>query len=131
MERLVGIFLRDEMLALLSLHPNQNADHAGKFMETALHWLAFQVEKALNQREIALDVFLIQNGHLITPLMTPCVLLFLNMGLITPSYAGLELPWRTTWLQRPLVDFPRGSWYLEVAPTEVCHRSYGALLLII
>jgi hypothetical protein len=30
-------------------------------------------------------------GHLITPPMTPSVLLFLNMGLTTPSYGGIEL----------------------------------------
>ena len=31
---------------------------------------------------------------LITPPMTPCVVLLLNTGLTTPLYDGLELPWR-------------------------------------
>jgi len=90
MERLVGSFLRDEMLASVPLHPNQHADQAGKFMETALHRLVVQVEKALDQQETALGVFLDKEGHLITPHMTPCVLLFLNMGLITPSYGEIR-----------------------------------------
>ena len=51
--------------------------------------------------------------------MTPFVLLFLNMGLTTPLYGVLELPWKAVWLQRPLAD-PLGALrYLEVAHREV------------
>ena len=50
MERLVGRFLRDEILASVPLHPNQHAYQAGKFMETALHQLAVLVKKVLDQQ---------------------------------------------------------------------------------
>jgi len=54
----VDRFLRDEILALQPLHPNQHAYQAGKSVETALHQLIVRVEKALDQQEIALGVFL-------------------------------------------------------------------------
>jgi len=64
--------------------------------------------------------------------MAPCVLLLVNMGSITPSYSGLELPWRTGWLWQLLVDLPETSKYLEASHREVsCQRSYGAMLLMI
>jgi hypothetical protein len=66
MERLV------EILALRPLHPNQHAYQAGKSVETALHQLVVRVEKALDQQEIALGVFLDIEGAFSTPLMTPC-----------------------------------------------------------
>jgi len=62
MERPVGSFLRDEMVATVLLHPNQHADQAGKFMETALHQLVVQVEEELDQQETALGVFLDKEG---------------------------------------------------------------------
>jgi len=58
MERLVDRYLRDEALALVPLHPNQHAHQAGKSVEMALHQLLVWVEKALNQQETALGVFL-------------------------------------------------------------------------
>ena len=58
MERLVDRFLRDEILALQPLHPNQHAYQTGKSVETALHQHTVQVEKVLNQQEMALGVFL-------------------------------------------------------------------------
>ena len=58
MERLVDRFLRDEILALKPLHPNQHAYQAGKSVETTLHQFVVQVEKALDQQEIALGIFL-------------------------------------------------------------------------
>jgi hypothetical protein len=58
MERLVDRFLRDEILALQPLHPNQHAYQTGKSVETALHQLAVRDEKALDQQEMALGVFL-------------------------------------------------------------------------
>jgi len=38
--------------------------------------------------------------RLITPLITPRVLLWSDMGLITPLYGGLEPPWRAASLRR-------------------------------
>jgi len=58
MERLVDRFLRDEILAFKPLHPNQHAYQAGKSVETALHQLVVQVEKALDQQEIVFGIFL-------------------------------------------------------------------------
>jgi hypothetical protein len=49
MERLVDRYLRDKALALMLLHPNQHAYQAGKSVETALHQLIVQDEKALDQ----------------------------------------------------------------------------------
>ena len=57
-ERLVDRHLRDEALALVPLHPNQRAYQAVKSVEMALHQLVVQVEKALDQQETALGVFL-------------------------------------------------------------------------
>jgi len=50
--------LRDVTLALVPLHPKQQAYQAGKLVEMALHQLVVQVEKALDQQETALGVFL-------------------------------------------------------------------------
>jgi len=57
-QRLVDRFLRDEILALQPLHPKQHAYQAGKSVETALHQLVVWAEKALDQQEIALGIFL-------------------------------------------------------------------------
>jgi hypothetical protein len=48
MEKLVDMFLRDEILASESIHPNQHAYQAGKSMEMALHHLVVMV-KGLDQ----------------------------------------------------------------------------------
>jgi len=58
MERLVERFLRDEILVLRPLHPNQHAYNARKSVEMALHQLVVCAEKALDQHEFALSVFL-------------------------------------------------------------------------
>jgi hypothetical protein len=58
MERLIDRFLRDEILAFMPLHPTQHAYQARKSEETALHLLVFRTEKALDQQETALGVFL-------------------------------------------------------------------------
>jgi hypothetical protein len=58
MERLVGRFVRDEILAFMPLNPNQHAYQGGKSLEMALHQLIVWVEKALDQQETALGVFL-------------------------------------------------------------------------
>jgi hypothetical protein len=57
MERLVDGYLRDETLALVSLHSNQHAYQAGKSVETARYQLVAQVEKTLDQQGIALGAF--------------------------------------------------------------------------
>ena len=51
MERLVDRYLRDETLVLMPLHPNQHAYQAGKSVETVLHQLVVQVEKAQPARD--------------------------------------------------------------------------------
>jgi hypothetical protein len=48
-ERLVDRYLRDGVLALRPLHPNQHAYQAGKSVETVLHQLLVRVEKAIDQ----------------------------------------------------------------------------------
>ena len=58
LERLVDRFLRDEVLVFKPLHPNQRAYQAGKSVEPALHQLLVRVEKALDQQEVVLGVFL-------------------------------------------------------------------------
>jgi hypothetical protein len=58
MERIVDRFLRDEILAFMPLRSNQHAYRTGKYEETALRQLVVRVEKALDQQETALGVFL-------------------------------------------------------------------------
>jgi hypothetical protein len=50
LERLVDIYIRDEVLVLKPFHPNQHAYQAGKSVETALYQLVLRVEKALDQQ---------------------------------------------------------------------------------
>ena len=57
MERLVDKFLRDEIMVLQPLHPNQHANQAGKCVETARHQFVVRVDKALDQ-QFTLGVFL-------------------------------------------------------------------------
>jgi len=61
-ERLVDRYLRDEALALVPLPPIHHVYQAGKSVETALHQLIVRVEKALDQQETALGVFLAIKG---------------------------------------------------------------------
>jgi hypothetical protein len=58
MERLVDRFLRDEIFVIEPLNPNQHAYQAGKSVESALLQLVVRVEKALDQQQIALGIFL-------------------------------------------------------------------------
>jgi hypothetical protein len=51
MERLVNSFLMEEVMALLSLHPNQHAYQARKSAATALHQLVILGEEVLGQQE--------------------------------------------------------------------------------
>ena len=64
MERLVDRFVRDETLALKPLYPNQHAYQAGKSVKKALHQLLVRIEKALDQQETALGIFLDIEGAL-------------------------------------------------------------------
>jgi hypothetical protein len=58
LERLVDRFLRDEILVSKPLHSNQHAYQAGKSVDTALNQFVVRDEKALDQQEVALGVFL-------------------------------------------------------------------------
>ena len=58
MERLVDRFLKDEILVLQPLHPNQHAYQVGKSVEMTLHQLVVWAGKALDQQEIYLGVLL-------------------------------------------------------------------------
>ena len=58
MERLVDTYLRDETLALVPLRPNQHSYQTRKSVEISLHQLMVRVEKMLDQKEIALGIFL-------------------------------------------------------------------------
>jgi hypothetical protein len=76
MERTVDRFIRDEILTSLLLHPNQHAYQTGKSTEMALHQLVVQIEKALDQQETALGVFLdIEGAFNNTPYNSICAAL--------------------------------------------------------
>ena len=76
LERLVDRFLRDEILVSKPLHPNQHAYQAGKSVETVLHQLVVRDEKALDQQEMALGVFLdIEGAFNNTPYDSKCTAL--------------------------------------------------------
>lgn len=51
-------FLRNEILAPKPLDPKQHGHQTGMFVETELRQLLVRIEKALDQQEIALGVFL-------------------------------------------------------------------------
>jgi hypothetical protein len=68
-------------------------------VKTALHQLLVWIEKAFDQKETTLGVFLDKERMFNNTLMTPCVLLLSDMELITLSYCGLEPPWRAAWLR--------------------------------
>jgi hypothetical protein len=123
MERLVDRYLRDEVLALMPLHSNQHAYQAGKSVETALHQLVLRVEKALDQQDTALGVFVdIEGAFNNTCYDTMCD------ALIKHGSDYTNVRWiRATLLWRPSVGFPRGLRFPEAARREVCcHRFYGS-----
>jgi hypothetical protein len=131
MEKLVDRFLRDAILVLKPLHPNHHAYQAGKSVEMALHQLVVQVEKVLDQQEIALGIFLdIEGAFNNTSYDSMCATLARH-GVDAPLYDGLEPPWRVGWPRRLWVDSPAVWWCLVAAHREVfCHLFYGALLSI-
>ena len=47
---------------MMPLQPNQHAYQSGKYVETVLHQVVVRVEKALDQQETALGVFLHREG---------------------------------------------------------------------
>jgi hypothetical protein len=49
MERLLDRFLRDEILALKPINPNQHAYQGGKSVEMAVHRVFVRVEKVLDR----------------------------------------------------------------------------------
>ena len=104
-ERLMDRYLRDEALALMPLHPTQHAYQAGKSVETALHQLTVWAEKALDQQETALGVFLEREGALSNTCYDTMYDAVFRHG-ITLLYIGLGPPWRATLLWRPSMDFP-------------------------
>jgi hypothetical protein len=57
-ERLIDRSLTDEILTVMPLHPYQYTYQAGKSVETALHHLLVRTEKALDQQETTLGIFL-------------------------------------------------------------------------
>jgi len=57
-ERLVDIYIRGDTLTRYPLHNNQHAYQAGKSTDSALHILVGKIEKALNNNEYNLGVFL-------------------------------------------------------------------------
>ena len=123
MERLVDRYLRDEALALVRLHPNQHAYQVGKSVETALHQLVLRVEKALDQQDTALGVFLDLEGAFNNACYdTMCD------ALIKHGSDYTIVRWiRATLLWRSSVGFPRGLRYPEATRREVCcHRFYGS-----
>jgi hypothetical protein len=48
---------------MVPLHPNKHAYQSGKSVETSLHQLVVRVEKALDQQETALGVFLHRGAY--------------------------------------------------------------------
>jgi retron-type reverse transcriptase len=58
MEKMINIHLRSEFLLERPLHKNQYAYQPGKSTETALHNLVTKIEKALNEKEVALCAFI-------------------------------------------------------------------------
>jgi len=101
----VDRYLRDEALALLPLHPNQHAYQAGKSVEMALHQLVVWDEKAHDQQETALGVFLETEGTLSNTCYFTMYDAVVRHG-ITLLYSGLGPPWKATLLWRPSMDFP-------------------------
>ena len=77
-------YLRDKALALVPLHPNQHAHQAAKSVEMALHQLVVQGEKALDQKETALGVFLDMEGAFNNTCYDAMCEAFVRHGMNTP-----------------------------------------------
>jgi hypothetical protein len=101
MERLVDRYVRDEALAEVPLHPNQHAYQAGKLVEMALHQLVVQVEKALDQQETVLGVFLDIEGAF----NNACYWTMCDAFVRHCDDYTIVLWMRATWLRRPSMVF--------------------------
>jgi len=128
MERLVDRFLRYEILVLKPLHPNQHAYEAGKSVETAFHQLMVRAEKALDQQEIALGVFLdIEGAFDNTPYDSMC------SPFTTHGVDQTNERWIRATLDGRLATAALGDVSRSVAVTRGCpqgefyHTYYGAL----
>jgi hypothetical protein len=134
MERLVNRYLRDEALVHVPLHSNQHAYHAGKSAETALHQLVVWVEKALDQQEIALSVFLDIGAFNSTCYDTVCDALVRHAGehtIVRWIRATLEGRVAVATLG-VLAEFLWGLRYPGTARRGACcHHFYGAWWLMI
>jgi hypothetical protein len=131
MERLVDRFLKDEILATKPLHPSQRAYQAGKSAEAALHQLVVRVERALDQQEIVLGVFLNIEGAFNNTSYDSMHAKLAKRGvdytIIRWSRATLEGRLATA----TLGGLSRGVVVSRGCPQGVsCHLSYGALLLM-
>ena len=103
--------------------------HPIKSVETAYQQLIVRDEKTLDQQGTALGILIDIEGGLITPLLTPCVLLLSDLGLTTPVSGALALPLRAARTRRNLMDHFWGLRFPEVARREAyCRRSCGAFL---
>ena len=99
MDRLVDRFLRNEILAIMPLDPNENAYQAGKSVEKSLHQLMVQVEMVLDLQETVLDVFLdIEGAFNNTSYDSLCAALFKHeVDYIIVEW--IRATWRAAWLQ--------------------------------
>ena len=58
LEKLVERYIRDRILNIYPLHPNQHAYQTGKSTDSALHELVSRVERSMDRKEFALASFL-------------------------------------------------------------------------
>jgi hypothetical protein len=115
MERLVDRFLRDEVLTLEPLHPNQLAYQAGKCVETALHQLVVWFEKALDQQEMALGVFLdIEGAFNNTSYDSMCA------ALVRHGVEHTIMRWNQATLEGQLATAALGGFSRSVAVSRGC-----------
>ena len=129
MERLVDRYFRDGAVAMVPLHPNQHACQAGKSVETALHQLVFRVEKAFDQRERALGVFLHREAAFNTTFGSMCdALIRHGVGHTTVRWIRANLEGRAI-----LHDFFSGGLPCpgDAHTRACCRHSCSASLLII
>ena len=86
--------MRDEVLVSKPLHPNQHAYQAGKSVETSLHQLVVRVEKALDQQEVALGVFLDIEGAFNNTSYDSMFLAHARHGVDHTILRRLKIPWK-------------------------------------
>jgi hypothetical protein len=126
-ERLTDRHLRDGTLAIRPLHSKWHAYKAGKSVETALHQLVFRVDKALDQHQSALGVFLDTKGSFnFTSLDS------IKTALVTCEVSSTTVQWIRAILEGHLAmaavnDSPGKLQCPVVAQRKACyHQSSGA-----